>query len=442
MEKEKRLAQLLALMSALNFSVILYYALVPWITTRRICASFSGYDFLAFARQIPHRPWIVPLLAIGQYFVLCVLSYAKLKWITEKFMHRLFVCFLELLLCAGIIISLGFYYSGIALVVLSDLVHYVRNSFYRLCFIAALVFMFAFGQYEVIFPFARGIAFNAYLSYYNPVVKGILSGAESFMASMNILLFTVYMILLFTGQRAENTRIKKLNDKLNQANERLRDYAVNMENMTEMRERNRLAREIHDTLGHTLTGIIMGADAALVVFDALPGEAKKRIELIAQTARDGLNDVRRSINALRPDAIEKNSLDEALKTMFSNFHLTTSAQIHYTQNAGELRFASDEEDTIYRIVQEGMTNAVRHGHATEISITITRNENMLTIYVDDNGVGCPSVSEGFGLRHMKERLDMLGGLLVCGNREGKDGSRGFYLLANFPVREREGMHSD
>ena len=106
-------------------------------------------------------------------------------------MHRLFVCFLELLLCAGIIISLGFYYSGIALVVLSDLVHYVRNSFYRLCFIAALVFMFAFGQYEVIFPFARGIAFNAYLSYYNPVVKGILSGAESFMASMNILLFTV-----------------------------------------------------------------------------------------------------------------------------------------------------------------------------------------------------------------------------------------------------------
>ena len=71
-------------------------------------------------------------------------------------------------------------------------------SFYRLCFIAALVFMFAFGQYEVIFPFARGIAFNAYLSYYNPVVKGILSGAESFMASMNILLFTVYMILLVT----------------------------------------------------------------------------------------------------------------------------------------------------------------------------------------------------------------------------------------------------
>lgn len=197
MEKEKRLAQLLALMSALNFSVILYYALVPWITTRRICASFSGYDFLAFARQIPPRPWIVPLLAIGQYFVLCVLSYAKLKWITEKFMHRLFVCFLELLLCAGIIISLGFYYSGIALVVLSDLVHYVRNSFYRLCFIAALVFMFAFGQYEVIFPFARGIAFNAYLSYYNPVVKGILSGAESFMASMNILLFTVYMKALW-----------------------------------------------------------------------------------------------------------------------------------------------------------------------------------------------------------------------------------------------------
>ena len=328
MEKEKRLAQLLALMSALNFSVILYYALVPWITTRRICASFSGYDFLAFARQIPPRPWIVPLLAIGQYFVLCVLSYAKLKWITEKFMHRLFVCFLELLLCAGIIISLGFYYSGIALVVLSDLVHYVRNSFYRLCFIAALVFMFAFGQYEVIFPFARGIAFNAYLSYYNPVVKGILSGAESFMASMNILLFTVYMILLFTGQRAENTRIKKLNDKLNQANERLRDYAVNMENMTEMRERNRLAREIHDTLGHTLTGIIMGADAALVVFDALPGEAKKRIELIAQTARTENHVFQFSFDNFRADPLYPKCRGAAFCIRRGRYHLQDCAGGH------------------------------------------------------------------------------------------------------------------
>jgi signal transduction histidine kinase len=68
------------------------------------------------------------------------------------------------------------------------------------------------------------------------------------------------MILLFSSQKDENARIRKLNEQLNQANDQLRDYAVNMERMTQMRERNRLAREIHDTLGHTLTGIIMGAD--------------------------------------------------------------------------------------------------------------------------------------------------------------------------------------
>ena len=107
------------------------------------------------------------------------------------------------------------------------------------------------------------------------------------MSCLNILLFVLFMILLFNGQKAENARIRKLNEQLNQANDQLRDYAVNMERMTEIRERNRLAREIHDTLGHTLTGIIMGADAGLALFDAAPAESKKRIEVVAQSARDG-----------------------------------------------------------------------------------------------------------------------------------------------------------
>ncbi len=114
---------------------------------------------------------------------------------------RLLVCLVEILLCLGVTASLEFYYSGAALLVLADLVPYVRNSFYRVCFTAAL-------------------------------------------------------ILLFTGQKAENGRIRKFNKQLNQANDRLRDYAFELERMTEVRERNRLAREIHDILGHTLTGII------------------------------------------------------------------------------------------------------------------------------------------------------------------------------------------
>jgi len=285
-----------------------------------------------------------------------------------------------------------------------------------------------------------GIPFSAYLNYYSQNVRGFFTGAESVLAAMNILLFVLFMILLFTGQKAENQRIRNLNNQLNEANNRLRDYAFELERMTEVRERNRLAREIHDTLGHTLTGIIMGSDASLALFDAAPEEAKKRLQVVAQAARDGLNDVRRSIKALRPDALEKASLAEALEAMIANFKETTSAEIVYDQQAGPLVFAQDEEDTLYRVIQEGMTNAVRHGHATEIRIRLTRRDNLLTVDIRDNGTGSGGeVTEGFGLRHMRERLELLGGSLTCGERGEleENGTRGFYIIVSLPIRQKE-----
>jgi len=257
---------------------------------------------------------------------------------------------------------------------------------------------------------------------------------------MNILLFVLYMILLFTSQKDENARIRKLNEQLNQANDQLRDYAVNMERMAEMRERNRLAREIHDTLGHTLTGIIMGADAGLALFDVAPEESRKRIEIVAQSARDGLTDVRRSIKALRPDALERSSLLQALEELVEKFRLTTSAQITYFQEAEELDLDQDEEDTLYRVVQEGLTNAVRHGKADRIEIRITRNEDVISVFVRDNGTGCAKPEEGFGLRHMRERLEMLGGTMSYGNlnRDAEDGYTGFFIVVRLPVRNRKG----
>ena len=438
MDNERELKGVLTLMFLLNFSIILFYSTVSLVTTFRICGSFSAYSFLSGLRQFPPNPWRMLQWAVSQYLLLCAVSYWKAR--VERFKTRLEICVVEILLCVGITASLGFYYSGAALLVLADLVHYMRNSFYRLCFTVALILLFSFGRYDILSPFTGRIAFSAYLDYYNQTVRSCFAGVESILTCLNVLLFVLFMILLFTGQKAENRRIRNLNNQLNEANDRLRDYAFELERMTEVRERNRLAREIHDTLGHTLTGIIMGSDASLALFDAAPEEAKKRMEVVAQAARDGLNDVRRSIKALRPDALEKSSLTEALETLIDNFKATTSAEVLYDQRAGSLSFAQDEEDTLYRIIQEGMTNAVRHGHATEIRIRLTRRENLLTIDIRDNGLGCGNtVTEGFGLRHMRERLTLLGGSLTCGNRGEleEDGERGFYIVVSLPIRQKE-----
>ena len=440
MKTERTLKNIASVMFALNFSILAFYSLICMTTTFRICSSLEAQDFLNSVRQIPHYPWKMPVQSLSLYALLCAVSFFKTARPVEHFPLRVLICVTEIALCAGIFVSLNFYYSGVALLVLADLVHYIRNNKMRLGFIVILSLMFAFGRYEIVEQFTNGIAFGAYLDYYNPVIRSWFTGLESLMVCLNILLFVLYMILLFTSQKDENARIRRLNEQLNQANDQLRDYAVNMERMAQMRERNRLAREIHDTLGHTLTGIIMGADAGLALLDVAPEESRKRIQVVAQTARNGLTDVRRSIKALRPDALEHYSLAQALEGLVENFRLTTSAQVAYYQEAEELKLDTDEEDALYRVVQEGLTNAVRHGRADRIEIRITRNRNVVMVRIRDNGTGCGELEEGFGLRHMRERLEMLGGTLSFGNLDScaEDGYTGFYITVCLTVRNRKG----
>ena len=439
MSKEHAQSDLSVLMYALNFCCLFYYAAVCLTTTFRICGAFGAYSFLSTVRQIPRRPWTAPLVCAALYALLTLIGLGKYRWKIVRPRLRFLICATEIILCVGVIASVNFYYSGVALLVLADLTHYAQESRSRIAFMIALTVLFAFGRYEIAFPYTSQIPFSAYLSYYNQTVRGWLTGIESVIVSLNILLFVYDMILLFTSQKEENIRISRLNAQLHKANDRLRENAIELERLAEIRERNRLAREIHDTLGHTLTGIIMGLEAVLVIFEAAPEEAKKRVAVIVQTAREGLNDVRSSIKALRPDALEKHSLEDALESLISNFRLTTSVQIRLKQEAGPLLFASDEEDALYRIIQEGMTNAVRHGHATEVEIHITRDGDLVTVNLRDNGLGCAEWKAGFGLRHMEERLGLLGGSMACGNRDedSDDGRRGFYLVASLPVRGRE-----
>ena len=93
-----------------------------------------------------------------------------------------------------------------------------------------------------------------------------------------------------------------------------------------------------------------------------------------------------------------------------------------------MRLSQDEEDAVYRIVQESVTNAIRHGHATEIDVQLSGENRRLSIVIQDNGIGCEKIELGFGLRHMRERLRLLGGSLRV------DGKKGFRIEATIPLR--------
>ena len=223
------------------------------------------------------------------------------------------------------------------------------------------------------------IPLDVFLDYYESDARAFISGTQNALNALNTFVFLVYMLCLLWAQFDEKERILSLNRQLHEtnselqrANLQLEEYAKEEEQMVATRERNRLAREIHDTLGHALTGIITGTEASIALLDVAPEMAREQLKVIVEVARQGITDVRRSVKALRPDALEKYDLEKAILSTVEDMKKVSNVDIDYHCDTSLHGFNNDEEEIIYRIVQESITNAIRHGHATAIRIDIHR----------------------------------------------------------------------
>ena len=114
--------------------------------------------------------------------------------------------------------------------------------------------------------------------------------------------------------------------------------------------------------------------------------------------------------------------------MVSDMNAVSGARVYFDCQVKNLKFDEDEENAIYRVIQEGITNALRHGHASQIWITIKKEDTDILLQIKDNGIGCREIKSGFGTKHMKERIKMLSGVVTF------DGSGGFTVNARIPIR--------
>jgi PAS domain S-box-containing protein len=181
-------------------------------------------------------------------------------------------------------------------------------------------------------------------------------------------------------------------------------------------ERNRMAREIHDTLAQAFTGILLHIGAATEQIIKKPAKAQAHLETVDELARTGLAEARRSVAALRPKLLEEGDLCSALK------HLTTqmksSANTHLTCEVIGARYSlpPDVENHLLRIGQEALTNAIKYAQATEIQVELVYEETQCLLRVKDNGQGFEVdkivPGKGFGLLGMSERVEHIGGELI------------------------------
>lgn len=177
-----------------------------------------------------------------------------------------------------------------------------------------------------------------------------------------------------------------------------------------------------------MTGLSVGIDACIAMIDYSIEGTKKQLNQMSQVARKGIDDIRRSVNKLRPDALEHHNLEEALEKLIEDTVLMSNVQIYYNLQVPELKFNADEEDMIYRVVQEGITNAIRHGKADNIHVNIKKEDKWLILTIQDDGIGCEEIHTGFGLIHIEERIHMLNGEVSY------NGSNGFCIVAKIPIR--------
>ncbi len=411
-------------MKSLNLFILLYIAGVTAGGLKGYIHENSALDILTQMERVPIVPWKLPVLVILLYAAFLLLLFVQ----TESNMGFFLKICAEMSLCLVLDYSLGFSYTGMVLLILADAMRYFYKSKWRLIFIIGICVIYLFMDSDLLSAKFKVTSLETYLGYYRNDIQSILLGIKNVYISFNIMLFLAYMIAMVRAQMNEKERILILNNELKIANRKLEEYAKESEKTAETRERNRLAREIHDTIGHALTGIITGLDACITLIDVSPKVAKEQLKLVADVARNGMTDVRRSVKALRPDALEKFDLEKALAQMLEEIKKTTHTQIEYRCKTGLSGFNDDEEDVIYRIVQECTTNSIRHGKADRIQIDIDKHYGMLFVRIADNGIGCTDIQKGFGLYHMEERLHLLQGSLEY------HGENGFVVEAKIPIR--------
>lgn len=418
------------LMGSCVFLQASYLALLFIMTTHFILKAHQASLLVSQLNTLPLSTiQILSYLLLGFVLLLVVMKYrSKVK---ENPINMMMILLLELIFCSLMMKSIYFTSNSVVLFAMMNMLSITRKKGYKGFSLVIFIVFYLFSNYDIISSMISIPEIQTYLNFYTRSTQTLFLGINNIFTSVNIILFITFMILLIQEQYNESKKIQLLNDELNELNIQLKEYADVREKMGETKERNRLAREIHDTLGHTLTGLSTGLDACKTLMDVDVNLAKKQAELLSKVAKEGLNDVRRSVKKLRPDALEKNTLQEALENMIQEFVSTTQVTIHFVCHLKALIFQADEEDTIYRIIQESITNAIRHGHANEIYISFGLDGEKLIIIIEDNGEGCKYIHEGFGLHHMRERVELLEGTLRF------YGNQGFMIICELPIRKEK-----
>ena len=407
----------------INLVAIVYNASIYLFATNYVAAKGFSHSLLERLDAIPGSPSLIFWVSISLYACLLLVMYYR-----ERHPNQLSVydkaTIIEILLMLVIFSVLHSSYNGLILLVFAD-IFYGSKEFnsskdkkYWFSFIILSFGMLLLSNYNLMSLFIKLPSLDTYIRFYPESVRFLLLFGKNFLYSLNIVVFMISLLFYILSAITERHRIEEELRMAFQANRELNSYLALSEKIAEDRERKRIAREIHDTLGHALTGISAGIDAVKVLVDIDTNRAKEQLNNVSVVVRDGIRDVRGSLNKMRPGALENNTLKEALIKIIREYEAISNLEIHLLYKWDNIDLDIAKEDIVFRVIQESITNSVRHGHAKTIWIELLEEEEAYVMTIQDDGVGFDELYYGYGLKQMQERLMIIGGSVRFENRDG------------------------
>lgn len=234
--------------------------------------------------------------------------------------------------------------------------------------------------------------------------------------------------------RASNGKLSTAYEELNDRNEKLRVAYGHLQEVTVLEERQRIAKDIHDTAGHSITTIVMQTEAAKLLIDSDPAEAKRRIAAANIQAKNALEELRESVHLLS-GVSEQLTLKESLLNIIHES--TDGTGIVIRADIEDIELCDAKRRFLRNTLKEGISNGLRHGNATAFYFELRREGDKILFLLSDNGSGMSltQLKEGFGLRGMSTRAEALGGSV----RFETETDEGFEIHITLPA---DGVRND
>lgn len=396
-------------MFILNVIIVLFYVAVIAITTKYIIGNDLARSFLDKVMYMPTAPVYIISGSVGLLLCLayCV-YYREFNNIRNKTINYLY-SLLEVVISVILIFLIYLSYNGIILFVFCDCMYHLKKGLKYQVLLVALGLIYLLANYEIVTYFYPLVNIEEYFLVYDASIRNCLIIIKRLLEGFNIILFIIFMIIYILKQIQENEYINKKLSMVAMINKKMQKYVIVTEKFGEKNERKRLARELHDTIGHALAGMAVGVEACITMIDKNPQLAKAQLKIISKAIRKGMKDVRNSLNKMRPDFLQQYRLKEAIEKMKEEISDVTDLKINLNYQIDETGFDTKIEDILFRVIQESITNSIRHGLATVVDIDIYKENNLLCLKIKDNGKGCKAINYGFGLKQMVERVSQIRG---------------------------------